>query len=203
MTAQPAPTDQPYLARRQNWTNQLARHALMQPGATALRFLGQTTTWGELDDRVTTLAGALSRRGVGFGDRVLILMLNRAEFVESFLAINKLGAIAVPVNFRMTPPEIAFLVSDCQARVVITEPVLAAVATAVRDLDPTLATVIVAGGATEDGVLGYDDLLAEQGHRHPGGHPQRLACADHVHLGHHRPAQGRGADPRQPRPGRR
>ena len=124
MTAEPSPTDQPYLARRQNWTNQLARHALMQPDATALRFLGHTTTWGELDRKVTALAGALSRRGVGFGDRVLILMLNRTEFIESFLAANKLGAIAVPVNFRMTPPEIAFLVSDCQARVVITEAVL-------------------------------------------------------------------------------
>ena len=135
---EPSFTEQPYLARRQNWTNQLARHALMQPDATALRFLGHTTTWRELDRRVTALAGALSRRGVGFGDRVLILMLNRTEFIESFLAANKLGAIAVPVNFRMTPPEIAFLVSDCQARVVITEAVLAKVATAVRDIDPTL-----------------------------------------------------------------
>jgi fatty-acyl-CoA synthase len=155
--------EQPYLARRQNWTNQLARHALMQPDATALRFLGQTTTWGELDRRVTALAGALSRRGVGFGDRVLILMLNRTEFIESVLATNLLGAIAVPVNFRMTPPEIAFLVGDCQARVVVTEPVLAAVATAVRQLDPTLADVVVAGGITEDGLLGYDDLLTEEG----------------------------------------
>ena len=93
----------------------------MQPEETALRFLGHTTTWRELDRRVATLAGALSRRGVGFGDRVLIVMLNRTEFIESFLAVNKLGAIAVPVNFRMTPPEIAFLVSDCQAEVVITD----------------------------------------------------------------------------------
>jgi fatty-acyl-CoA synthase len=156
-------TEQPYLARRQNWTNQLARHALMQPDATALRFLGHTTTWGELDDRVTKLAGALARRGVAFGDRVLILMLNRTEFIESFLAANKLGAIAVPVNFRMTPHEIAFLVADCQARVVITEPVLAKVATAVRDIDPTLSTVILAGGTTDQDVIGYDDLLTEAG----------------------------------------
>jgi fatty-acyl-CoA synthase len=159
----PSLTDQPYLARRQNWANQLARHALMQPEATALRFLGHTTTWGELDRRVTALAGALSRRGVGFGDRVLILMLNRTEFIESFVAANKLGAIAVPVNFRMTPPEIAFLVSDCQARVVITEAVLAKVATAVRGIDATLETVIVAGGATDDEVIGYDDLISEPG----------------------------------------
>ena len=82
----------------------------MQPDSTALRHLGCTTTWAELGYRVTALAGALSRRGVRFGDRVLILMLNRTEFIESFLAAIKLGAIAVPVNFRMTPPEIAFLV---------------------------------------------------------------------------------------------
>jgi len=37
-------TEQPYLSRRQNWVNQLERHALMQPGATALRFLGRSTT---------------------------------------------------------------------------------------------------------------------------------------------------------------
>ncbi|MCV7161468.1 fatty-acid--CoA ligase FadD5 [Mycolicibacterium brisbanense] len=163
LTAEPSPTEQPYLARRQNWTNQLARHALMQPDNTALRFLGHTTTWRELHERVDKIAGALSRRGIGAGDRVLILMLNRPEFIESFLAANKLGAIAVPVNFRMTPPEIAFLVGDCQARVVVTESVLAGVATAVRDLDPTLQTVIVAGGGGDDGVLGYDDLIAEPG----------------------------------------
>ena len=163
MTAQPSPIDQPYLARRQNWTNQLARHALMQPDAAALRHLGRTTTWAELDRRVAALAGALSRRGVRFGDRVLILMLNRTEFIESFLAANKLGAIAVPVNFRMTPREIAFLIEDCDATVLIAESVLAKVATAVRDLEPKLETVVVAGGAADDGVLDYDDLLAEVG----------------------------------------
>ena len=45
----------------------------------------------------------------------------------------------------------------------IAESVLAKVATAVRDLEPKLETVIVAGGATDDGVLGYEDLLAEDG----------------------------------------
>jgi fatty-acyl-CoA synthase len=160
------PAEQPYLARRQNWTNQLARHALMQPDRTALRFLGHTTTWGELDRRVGALADALGRRGVRFGDRVMILMLNRTEFVEAFLAANLLGAIAVPVNFRLTPPEIALLVEDCEARVVVTEPVLAAVATAVRDITPILETVIVAGGPSDNGLIGYEDILAEPGDRH-------------------------------------
>src|ERR1700730_11875719 len=174
---QPSATDQPYAARRQNWTNQLARHALMQPDATSLRYLGRTTTWAELQHRVNALADAMCRRGVGFGDRVLILMLNRPEFVESFLAINTLGAVAVPVNFPMTAPEIGFLVADCEARVVITESVLAGVAAAVRDLDPTLATVIVAGSGSEEDLPGYEDLLAE------GGQPHTV-----VDIGHDAPA---------------
>lgn len=162
-------TQQPYLARRQNWVNQLERHALMQPSATALRFLGKTLTWGDLRGRVTALADALSRRGVGFGDRVMILMLNRTEFVESVLAINMLGAIAVPLNFRLTAAEIAFLVQDCEARVIITESVLAPVATGVRDIEPLLGTVVVAGGSTYDdtaNVLGYEDLVNETGESH-------------------------------------
>ncbi len=181
--------EQPYLARRQNWVNQLERHALMQPQATALRFLGKTLTWGDLRGRVAALADALSRRGVGFGDRVMILMLNRTEFVESVLAVNMLGAIAVPLNFRLTPAEIAFLVQDCEARVIVTEPVLAPVATGVRDIESLLGTVVVAGGSTDDSVLGYEDLITESGQAAPARrHPERLAGADHVHLGHHRPA---------------
>lgn len=161
----PNPVAQPYLARRQNWTNQLARHALMQPDDPALRFLGITTTWSQLHRRVSALAGALHRRGVDAGDRVMILMLNRPEFVETFLAVNLLGAIAVPVNFRLTPAELAFLVDDCEAGVVVTEPVLAAVATAVRDLTPVLRTVVVAGapGDHDYGVQGYEDLIGETG----------------------------------------
>jgi len=157
------PATQPYLARRQNWVTQLSRHALMQPQSTALRYQGHTTTWAELDRRVGALAAALARRGVRAGERVMILMLNRTEFVESFLAANYLGAIAVPVNFRLTPPELAFLVSDCDARVVVTEPMLAPVAAGVRELAPTMETVIVAGAPTADGQLGYEDLLTEAG----------------------------------------
>ena len=159
-------TEQPYRARRQNWVNQLERHAMMQPNATALRFLDNTVTWVGLQHRVSALADGLNRRGVGFGDRVMILMLNRTEFVESVLAVNMLGAIAVPLNFRLTPAEIAFLAEDCEARVMITEPVLAPVATGVRDIQPLLDTIIQAAGSTEDGVLGYEDLINETGDPH-------------------------------------
>jgi fatty-acyl-CoA synthase len=158
--------EQPYRARRQNWINQLERHALMQPDSPALRFSGDTITWAQLRSRVAALADALSRRGIGFGDRVMVLMLNRTEFVESVLAANMIGAIAVPVNFRLTPPELAFLVNDCEAQLMITEPALAAVASGVRDIAPTLATIVVAGGENADGLLAYEDLINEPGETH-------------------------------------
>ncbi|OBJ86402.1 fatty-acid--CoA ligase FadD5 [Mycobacterium asiaticum] len=165
--AQGLALEQPYRARRQNWVNQLERHAMMQPQAPALRFLGRTVTWAELRQRVVALAGALNRRGVGFGDRVMILMLNRTEFVESVLAANLLGAIAVPLNFRLTPSEIAFLVEDSGARVIVTEAVLAPVAAGVRGIAPLLESVIVAGHAAgavrDDDVLFYEDLMNEAG----------------------------------------
>ena len=169
--------EQPYLARRQNWVNQLDRHALMQPNATALRFLGHTVTWAQLRRQVAALAEALSRRGVGFGDRVMILMLNRTEFIESVLAANMLGAIAVPLNFRLTPAEIALLVEDCEARVMITEAVLAPVATGVRDIQPLLEMIVVAGGSTDDSLLGYEDLINGSGAKpgaEPGAEPEPL-----------------------------
>ncbi len=133
----------------------------MQPDATALRFLGNTVTWAGLQRRVAALATALRRRGIGFGDRVMVLMLNRTEFVESVLAVNMLGAIAVPLNFRLTAPEIALLVEDCEAHLMITEPVLAPVATGVREIQPLLETIVVAGASTDEGLLGYEDLIDE------------------------------------------
>lgn len=157
---------QPYLARRQNWVNQLERHATMQPDAPALRFVGNTMTWADLRRRVAALAGALSGRGVGFGDRVMILMLNRTEFVESVLAANMIGAIAVPLNFRLTPTEIAVLVEDCVAHVMLTEAALAPVAIGVRNIQPLLSVIVVAGGSSQDSVFGYEDLLNEAGDVH-------------------------------------
>ncbi|MFE3289914.1 fatty-acid--CoA ligase FadD5 [Rhodococcus sp. NPDC059234] len=162
----PDPLAQPLLSRRNHWNNQVATHAAMRPDATALRFQGATTTWSALHSRSEALADALSRRGVGFGDRVLLLMLNRPEFLEAVLAVNALGAIAVPVNFRLTPPEIAFIVTDSGATTVVTDVPLSPLVAAVRQQVPALSQAVVVGQEGGDGVLGYEELLAEQGDPH-------------------------------------
>lgn len=146
--------DETRRARRNNWNNQVRRHALMQPDAVALRFQGASTSWSELSSRVDRFAGLLSRRGVGFGDRVLILMLNRPEYLEAVLAINALGALAVPVNFRMTPPEVAFLAQNSGSTLVITDETLSPLADAVVSQVDSLGETIVVGDS-------FDEALAK------------------------------------------
>lgn len=153
-------TSQPKCFRRNHWVTQVAIHAEMRPNAIAFRCRGNDTTWRQLHERSQQLADALWRRGIGFGDRVLIVMLNHTEYVESVLAINTLGGIAVPVNFRLTDPEICYLVSDSGARGVITDHTLAPLVEAVRRCAIGLDVSIELGAQ-------YESLLAEQGGTHP------------------------------------
>ncbi|MBX4170994.1 fatty-acyl-CoA synthase [Rhodococcus pyridinivorans] len=153
--------------RSNNWNNQLARHALMIPERTAFRFRGESITWSQLDTRVEKLADALSRRGIGFGDRVIILMLNRPEYIEIVLAANALGAIAVPVNFRLTAPEVAFLVSDSGAKAIVAEGPLVPLADAARAQAEGLELSITVGVDPQGDSLAYEALVAEEGEPHP------------------------------------
>ena len=95
-------TEAPRASRRAHWNNHLERHAHSRPDRAAFRYQGNTTTWRELRERVDRLAGVLAERGIGSGDRVALLMGNRPEFMEIVLAANQLGAIGVPVNFRLS-----------------------------------------------------------------------------------------------------
>lgn len=90
----------------------VAASARRAPQTTALAFEGRSISFAELDRRAAALAAALAERGVGHGDRVAMLMYNRIEFVEAFLGIQRLGACAVPVNFRLAREEAAYVLED-------------------------------------------------------------------------------------------
>ena len=76
-------------------------------------------TYSEVDRRCNRTANALTGLGVGKGDRVALLMMNSVEFFESFFAIGKLGAICVPINWRLVPDELAFILKDSGAKVLL------------------------------------------------------------------------------------
>ena len=99
-------------ARRMSHGEQLARWARLSPDAIAFQFEGERRSYAALDERVTRLARALADRGVGRGDRVAVLMQNCLELVEAYFAACRLGAIAVPVNFRLVADEVAVILAD-------------------------------------------------------------------------------------------
>ena len=85
------------------------------PDRPALIFGDDTRTHAELHDRAARLAAVLAGEGLGQGDRVALLLHNRIEFVESLLACQRIGAIAVPINFRLARDEIEFILADSGA----------------------------------------------------------------------------------------
>jgi fatty-acyl-CoA synthase len=76
---------------------------------------GQQVTYGELDQRTGRTTALLANLGVAYGDRVAILCRNRVEFFELLFACARLGAILVPLNWRMPARELAPLLADCDA----------------------------------------------------------------------------------------
>lgn len=83
---------------------------------------GAALTYKELNERSTRLANYLRHTcGVVSGDRVATLSLNRNEVLEAFFAASKLAAILVPLNYRLTLPELQFILEDCEPRVLLYE----------------------------------------------------------------------------------
>ena len=118
--------------RRNHWVSHIARHAHERPGEVYLRFEAGSVTWAQIHERVSGLAAALRQRGVGAGDRVAIMMTNRPEFLETMFAANAIGAIVVPVNFRLAPDEIAYILTDSGASLLVVEEATAAAAASAR-----------------------------------------------------------------------
>lgn len=99
--------------------------AKVRPTAQAIVFGDTVQTWAEVDAVTDALARGLAARGVTKGDRVAVMMLNRPELAHVIIATLKLGAISVPLNFRLIGSELAPMLVDCAPRVVVVENELA------------------------------------------------------------------------------
>ena len=99
----------------------LAKRTLMNPTNEALFDVAadRRFTYTELNDRTNQVAHALLASGVQKGDRVALLMMNSHEFVTSFFAVAKVGAVIVPLNWRLVPDELEFIVKDAGCTLMI------------------------------------------------------------------------------------
>jgi len=101
-------------------------------------------TYGQVAGRVARLAGALAARGVQPGDRVGILMLNCHRYMESYLAAERAGAVLTPLNHRLAPAELVYILNDAGATVLILGAELLPTYEACKDELRTVRAVIVA-----------------------------------------------------------
>jgi len=126
---------------------------------------GAVTTYRDLDVRTNRLADALSRNGVRRGDRVAMLTLNSPQMMEVYFAVAKLGAIAVPVNFRLSAREVSFILGDSGAIALFTTTSLLPLAEAALANSPAVRLHVTVPTAAERaaGDGGQFESLVESG----------------------------------------
>ncbi len=93
-----------------------------QPDQAVFTFEGDVMSYGRLHEDSNRAAQALASRGVKKGDRVAYMGKNSHLYFEIMVGAAKLGAVMVPVNWRLAPPEVAYILNDCQAKILFIGP---------------------------------------------------------------------------------
>jgi acyl-CoA synthetase (AMP-forming)/AMP-acid ligase II len=137
----------------------LAHWAQVKPDEQAIIYLDRSFTWGQFNERVRRLAGALAERGIGRGDVVAFLDKNHPACLETTMAAASLGAATAIVNFRLAGSEMDYVINDCGAKVIIVGEELKGSIDAIRDHLTHVEHVIT---VTPEGTDGdeYEAMLA-------------------------------------------
>ncbi len=149
----------------------LSVHAQLQPERLAVKDLSRSLTYAQYEARASRLASAFGGLGLAKGDRVAVFAYNCLEWMEIYAACAKSGVVAVPVNFRLTAPEVRYIVEDSGSAALLVGADLVEVIASIRDdlpLKPT-AYVQIGGARPQPGFRGYEDLLASA-----SSHPPRV-----------------------------
>ena len=120
-------------------------HAKERPDQVAFVLGDRSVTFAELDERSSRVAQGLQAAGVGPGDRVAILDKNSLEYFDLVFGAAKCNAVLVAVNWRLAPPEAAFIVGDATAKVLVVGPDLVPLFEAF-EADVEVDRVLVVGG---------------------------------------------------------
>ena len=91
----------------------IRKWSLITPGKIAIIDDGKEFSYRELNDHANQVANYLLKKGAKKGDRISVLSYNCHEFIEIYFAVSKIGAIFVPLNWRMAPDELAYVLGDC------------------------------------------------------------------------------------------
>jgi fatty-acyl-CoA synthase len=139
----------------------LVKRAFLTPAKEAVVDSEKRLSYLELNRRVNRLSHALLGMDLKIGDRVAILSYNRVAFLEVIMAAAKLGLILVPLNWRLTAPELAFILNDSGAQTLLFDAGLVELVEGVGD-QTALKQVIAFGEKDMPRVRAYETLVADQ-----------------------------------------
>jgi len=142
-----------------NWSYITERNAELFPSREAIVFGSERITWSQLNERVNALAKALSELGVQRGDVVAMLLYNCSQFLEITFAVNKIGAVWLPLNFRLTGPEFVYILDHSEAKMLITEEDFFETISTIKPEVPNLSQFIAVGGEAPEGWHDYFSLV--------------------------------------------
>ena len=139
----------------------IATHARLTPHRTGVRDRVRSLSYRAWDERASRLANALLGIGLRPGDRVALLGWNAIEWLELYVALARARLVAVPVNFRLKGPEVAYIVQHCEARAVVAQDDLCEVVDGVRgDLPVEAGRFVRFGRGQAVGWRDYEHLIA-------------------------------------------
>ena len=126
-----------------------------------------TTTFAELNRLVNQLAHGLLAGGARPGERLVWCGPNSLEVLVTIHAARKLNLVAVPLSYRFNAEEMAYVIDNSDATIVVVDADEAPLVAEVRDQIPKVRTVVVFGGATPDGCRSWDDVIDGQADSEP------------------------------------
>ncbi len=141
-------------------------HAAARPDHPAIIMAqsGETVSYGELDATANRFARLLRNRGIGLGEHFALLMENNALYLQLVWGTQRSGAMMVPVSTTLTPPEIAYILKDAGAKLLVTSTKYAEVAERLRADCPGCEALVLGSGGEDDLEAA---LAAQDGHPIP------------------------------------
>jgi fatty-acyl-CoA synthase len=125
-------------------------------------------TFKEVDERVNSLANALVEMGIQRGDRVGSFLANCPEILENYMASNKAGALPVPINFRLSPREIAWILNHAKAKALFFGEEFLPAVEKIRSEVPSIQHYIMVGKKAVPGMFLYEEVVSQYPSRPPG-----------------------------------
>src|SRR5690606_32371094 len=122
-------------------------HARVRPDQVAILYKGERITYAEFAARIDSMAAFLAAAGIGVGDVVAVVMKNSAAYLEIAFAVSHVGAVLLPINYRLAAPEIAYIADNASAKLTFVDDEFAELA------PPTKVIFVDAASQSDSGRL--------------------------------------------------